>query len=161
VKVLSNFNQTAATSYTRIHTYILILLNRSLCLLPLTVPYTVTKNVSFDFITTALYLAVKGWNMTIDANMKLLIPLVSAFAASVLSTVTSQPGDMLLSAVNAHEGDQTVWDFSRDIREKEGLKGYFRGMRARFLHVGLIVTAQLLIYDIVKRLVGIAATGST
>lgn len=126
-----------------------------------TVPYTITKNVSFDFITTAAYMAVKGWGMAIDANMKLLIPLVSAFAASVMSTITSQPGDMLLSAVNAHEGDQTVWDFSREIREKEGLKGYFRGMRARFLHVGLIVTVQLLIYDIVKRLVGIAATGST
>jgi solute carrier family 25 phosphate transporter 3 len=128
---------------------------------PLAVPYTITKNVSFDFITTAAYMSVKGWGMAIDANMKLLIPLVSAFAASVLSTVTSQPGDMLLSAVNAHEGDRTVWDFSREIREKEGLKGYFRGMRARFLHVGLIVTVQLLIYDIVKRLVGIAATGST
>jgi len=125
------------------------------------VPYTITKNVSFDFITTTAYLAVKGWGYAITANMKLLIPLVSAFAASVLSTITSQPGDMLLSAVNAHEGDRTVWDFSRDIRETEGIKGYFRGMRARFVHVGLIVTVQLMIYDIVKRLVGIAATGST
>jgi solute carrier family 25 phosphate transporter 3 len=112
-------------------------------------------------MTTTAYLAVKSWGYAITANMKLLIPLVSAFAASVLSTITSQPGDMLLSAVNAHEGDRTVWDFSRDIRETEGIKGYFRGMQARFVHVGLIVTVQLMIYDIVKRLVGIAATGST
>ena len=125
------------------------------------VPYTITKNVSFDFMTTAAYMAVKNSGMAITSNMKLLIPLVSAFSASVLSTITSQPGDMLLSAVNAHEGEKTVWDFSKSIREKEGVKGYFRGMRARFVHVGLIVTVQLCIYDIVKRLVGIAATGST
>jgi hypothetical protein len=33
------------------------------------------------------------------------------------------------------------------------------GIQERFLHVGMIVTLQLLIYDYVKRLVGIAATG--
>jgi len=35
------------------------------------------------------------------------------------------------------------------------------GMRAQFLHVGLIVTVQLLIYDMVKQLVGIGAMGQS
>lgn len=124
------------------------------------VPYTVTKNVSFDFITTLVYNAVKSTGKVLTANMKFAIPLVSAMIASVLSCISSQPGDMLLSAVNAHEGDKTTRDFFRDILKEDGIAGFFRGIRARFLHVGLIVTVQLLIYDFVKRLVGIAATGS-
>lgn len=124
------------------------------------VPYTVTKNVSFDFFTTMAYNAVKSSGQILTANMKFTIPLVSAMIASVLSCISSQPGDMLLSAVNAHEGDKSTGDFFREIWKEDGIGGFFRGMRARFLHVGLIVTVQLLIYDFVKRLVGIAATGS-
>lgn len=124
------------------------------------VPYTVTKNVSFDFFTTMVYSAVRSSGQVLTANMKFAIPLCSAMVASVLSCISSQPGDMLLSAVNAHEGEKTTRDFFRDILKEDGIPGFFRGIRARFLHVGLIVTVQLLIYDFVKRLVGIAATGS-
>jgi len=124
------------------------------------VPYTVTKNVSFDLFTTMVYSAVKSSGQMLTANMKFAIPLMSAMMASVLSCISSQPGDMLLSAVNAHGGDKRTRDFARDILKEDGIGGFFRGMRARFLHVGLIVTVQLLIYDFVKRLVGIAATGS-
>jgi len=124
------------------------------------VPYTVMKNVSFDFITTMVYNYVRSSGKQLTAQMKFIIPLTSAMAASVLSCVSSQPGDMLLSAVNAHEGDKKTRDFFREILEEDGVNGFFRGMRARFLHVGLIVTVQLLIYDFVKRLCGIAATGS-
>ena len=124
------------------------------------VPYTITKNVSFDFIATATYSAVKSSGYALTATMKFYIPLVSAMAASVLSTISSQPGDMLLSVQSAHEGNRSAMDFAMDIKKEMGIKGFFRGMEARFVHVGLIVTVQLLIYDIIKRVVGIAATGS-
>ena len=67
---------------------------------------------------------------------------------------------MVLSVQSAHEGNRSAMDFARDIKKEMGIKGFFRGMEARFVHVGLIVTVQLLIYDIIKRVVGIVATGS-
>jgi len=124
------------------------------------VPYTVTKNVSFDFFTTLAYSTMTSWGCVMTAKMKFAIPLLSAMTASFLSCISSQPGDMLLSVVNAHEGNQKTSEFIKGILKDDGIGGFFRGIRARFLHVGLIVTAQLLIYDFAKRLCGIAATGS-
>ena len=68
---------------------------------------------------------------------------------------------MVLSVVNAHEGDRRPMDILRGIlQSNRGFAGLFVGFRTRLLHVGLIVTIQLLVYDSVKRLLGIAATGS-
>ena len=124
------------------------------------VPYTVTKNVSFDMVTTIAYSTVTAWGMAVCSKTKIIIPLISAMIAGVLSCISSQPGDMLLSVVNAHEGKGRTIDYANQIMKEEGIAGFFVGIRERFLHVGLIVTMQLLIYDFVKRLVGIAATGS-
>ena len=130
-----------------------------LAMLTKQVPYTITKNVSFDFITTIAYTTIATRGITICSKWKLAIPLLSAMLASVLSCISSQPGDMLLSVVNAHRGKKATVDFFNEIMEKEGIVGFFVGIQERFLHVGMIVTLQLLIYDYVKRLVGIAATG--
>jgi solute carrier family 25 phosphate transporter 3 len=125
------------------------------------VPYTVTKNVSFDIITKYFYSLLRAQNMAITASAKFTVPLVSAAIASVLSSITSHPGDMVLSVINAQEGDQRPADIFRNIiRSERGLKGLFVGFKTRLLHVGIIVTLQLLIYDYAKRLCGIAATGS-
>ncbi len=123
------------------------------------VPYTITKNVSFDLITTLAYSTVLAWGLDICGKTKIVIPLVSAMFASVLSCISSQPGDMLLTVVNAHQGKGRTIDFANSIMKENGVGGFFVGLRERFLHVSLIVTMQLSIYDFVKRLVGIAATG--
>jgi len=125
------------------------------------VPYTVTKNVSFDLITRFFYSSLlQSGVATISHGMKFTIPLVSAAIASVLSSLTSQPGDTILSLSCAHDGDYKTRDISRNIlRSDRGITGFFVGTKTRLLHVGIIVTIQLLIYDYVKRLCGIAATG--
>jgi solute carrier family 25 phosphate transporter 3 len=41
-----------------------------------------------------------------------------------------------------------------------GLAEFFVGIQARFVHVGGIITTQLVVYDIVKQLLGLPATGS-
>ena len=125
------------------------------------VPYTVTKNVSFDFMTRYAYTALQWRGSVIGPAAKLAVPLAAAAIASVLSCVTSQPGDMLLSLANAHSGDRRrTRDIVHDILKSDrGMAGFFVGMKTRFLHVGIIVTLQLFIYDFVKRLCGIAATG--
>ena len=123
------------------------------------VPYTVAKNVSFDFITTSAYCAVAGLGRIICGRTKFIIPLISAMLASVISSISSQPGDMLLSVINAHKGKLTTRDYIKSIMKENGIGGFFVGTRERLVHVGMIVTVQLLIYDFVKRLVGISATG--
>lgn len=126
------------------------------------VPYTITKNVSFDVLARLAYVTAATHGLRLTPTTKLTISFLSAAVASVLSCISSQPGDMLLSLVNAHEGDRRrTRDLVRDIlRSDRGIGGFFVGIKTRFLHVGVIVTLQLLIYDYVKRLCGIAATGS-
>jgi solute carrier family 25 phosphate transporter 3 len=124
------------------------------------VPYTITKNCSFDIFCSWLYQVWMGLGYAVTANAKFAIPLVSAALAAVLSCISSHPGDMLLSLVNAHEGTKRTRDFAKEIYDgKDGVKGFFVGIKPRFVHVMLIVTVQLMIYDFTKRLVGIAATG--
>jgi solute carrier family 25 phosphate transporter 3 len=110
-------------------------------------------------ITTMAYATIASWGWAISGQTKLMIPLVSAMIASILSCISSQPGDMLLSVVSAHEGEKKVADFYKDIIHEGGVRGLFVGIQERFVHVGLIVTVQLFIYDFVKRLCGISATG--
>lgn len=88
-------------------------------------------------------------------------PVSAAAVTSVLSCVTSQPGDMVLSLMNAHKNDRRrTIDIVHDILKSErGAKGFFVGLKTRFLHVGIIVTLQLMLYDVIKRMCGIAATG--
>ncbi|KAI2508534.1 hypothetical protein MHU86_5933 [Fragilaria crotonensis] len=126
------------------------------------VPYTISKNVAFDLLTRTSYSLLRTGGMAVTGMTKMLIPLVCALLTSILSTICSQPGDMLLSLVNAHEGTLRTNDFIRDIlrRKDGGFRGFFVGTKSRFLHVGIIVTSQLILYDIIKRIVGVAATGS-
>lgn len=123
------------------------------------VPYTVTKNVSFDIFTTALYAMMRAQSVAMTAGMKFAVPLVSAVVASILSCITSQPGDMVLSLINAQEGEERPASIFRRIFSDSGIGGFFVGFKTRMVHVGMVVTLQLLIYDYVKRMCGIAATG--
>jgi len=125
------------------------------------VPYTITKNVSFDLFTKLAYGTIFLNAASLSATQKVAIPLASAAMASMLSCISSQPGDMLLSVANANSGDRRTHDICRDImRSERGFRGFFVGIKTRFLHVGIIVTLQLMIYDFVKRSCGIAATGT-
>ena len=133
------------------------------------VPYTVAKNGGYDFATKLFYgLLRNSANIYrnsgngVAAGISYGVPVLAALFASFISTVASQPGDVLLSLVNAHEGKKRVNDFVRDIAQSSnnGMSGFFVGIKTRFLHMGIIVTAQLLIYEFTKRLCGIAATGS-
>jgi len=125
------------------------------------VPYTVTKNVSFDVLTKALYAMIRAQGMRLTTGSMIAIPLISAGLASILSTITSQPGDMVLSLVNAHRGDRKPSEiFHSILRSSHGIQGFFIGFKSRLLHVGVTVTIQLMVYDFVKRLCGIAATGT-
>lgn len=126
------------------------------------VPYTIVKNVSFDLSTAAAYGALAARDIVASHQHRVMIPIFSAALASILSCISSQPGDMVLSLINARAGEQRkTHDVIHDIlRSERGIAGFFVGLKTRLLHVGIIVTLQLMMYDLIKQLCGIAATGS-
>lgn len=46
------------------------------------------------------------------------------------------------------------------LYREDGIAKFFTGTQARIVHVGLIITSQLVVYDIVKQILGLPATGS-
>jgi len=119
------------------------------------VPYTMAKQVSFDTFAKSIYVLCESMKMDV-ANMHIMIMLLSAFLASILACLASQPGDVLLTA--STEGGNFI-DHIRQIQIESGLAGFFSGLVARILHVSSIITSQLVIYDGVKVAVGLPHTG--
>jgi len=123
------------------------------------VPYTMAKQVSFDFFAKSLYKIAEQQNFKSD-HLKLIISIAAAFPASILSCISSQPGDMILTATYQSKEYQNFLSIISSIYQKYGVSGFFLGLRARLIHVALIITTQLVIYDMVKQFFGLAATGS-
>jgi solute carrier family 25 phosphate transporter 3 len=88
------------------------------------------------------------------------ISLLSAFLASILSCLSSQPGDMILTATYKNHGSKSFMKIISDIYKAHGVSGFFLGVQARLVHVSVIITSQLVVYDIIKQLIGLKPTGS-
>lgn len=157
------------------------------------VPYTVTKLVTFDVLSRAAKRAVsqyfgggaggRGSGDVGAGRIGVGVNMACAVVAGALSSLASQPGDSLLSALHSegrssstsrrdrsgesrglkhgrkHKRDkqESVVRAMVRIARKAGILGLFRGAGARMMHVTSIVTVQLLIYQYVKELVGIVA----
>jgi hypothetical protein len=194
------------------------------------IPYTVVQLSTYEFITSSVYsyLSGAGWDSSDVAPYRFGISTAAALVAAVLSSLASQPGDTLLSAVNKSARSRASRDNSNTspppaaqsvppVYMKEnsssspsrssvsakgksiaaaaaarsdgsaasevvavatttqaqgtfelmvetvnelGLKGLFKGTKARLFHMITIVVSQLLVYDFVKQLCGIPVTGS-
>eukprot|EP00981_Chlorochromonas_danica_P004201 scaffold847_cov172-Ochromonas_danica.AAC.15 len=135
------------------------------------VPYTMGKQVSFDFITTLLYGAVDKIASLKGKDVKWGISVASAFLASLLACLCSQPGDMVLTATYKGAGHGHGSSLSSDapsgfsaiirhIYAKHGVTGFFIGLQARLAHVASIITSQLVLYDLLKIALGLPVTGS-
>jgi len=125
------------------------------------VPYTMAKQVSFDIVAGLLYsyLTSKSEGLNVD-DLKWVVSVVSAFVASLFACIFSQPGDMILTETYKGKSGDGFFGVVRNIYSKGGPAAFFTGTGARILHVSSIITSQLVIYDIVKQLLGLPATGS-
>ncbi len=143
------------------------------------VPYTLGKQVSFDVFAGMLYsfLNTMPANTISETQTKWAVSVLAAFMASIIACIFSQPGDMILTETykkpmpavtgkgrgltKAVAADRSsIIDVMHTIYGRGGLSSFFTGTGARIVHVGLIITSQLVIYDIVKQLLGLPATGS-
>jgi solute carrier family 25 phosphate transporter 3 len=94
----------------------------------------------------------------------LAVSMTAAFCASIIACLFSQPGDMILTETFRPKAkDAPQKSFSEVIAllyKAGGLANFFTGTSTRIVHVGVIITSQLMIYDIVKQALGLPATGS-
>ena len=125
------------------------------------VPYTAGKQVSFDVFCGMLYSALATAGFPED-SVKLEVSFGAAALASVVACLLSHPGDVILTASYRNASSQSFGDAISSIFESRGFSGFFlAGITARFLHVGVIITTQLVLYDTMKQLLGLPATGSS
>ncbi|KAL3908310.1 MAG: hypothetical protein SGARI_003120 [Bacillariaceae sp.] len=125
------------------------------------VPYTFAKQVSFDAFAFALYRAAANAGLA-AADVKLEVSFGAALLASILACLLSQPGDVILTKTykSSDGSTQEFYDVFSGIYEEQGALGFFSGLSARFLHVGAIITSQLVLYDTIKQMLGLPATGT-
>ena len=124
------------------------------------VPYTVAKQVSFDMFASALYGALLGYGWLSQAELSLVVEFGAAVLASVVACVASQPGDALLTETYRKGGGGGLAATVSTVYVDGGLQAFFRGISARFVHVGLIITFQLILYDQIKQSLGLPASGT-
>merc|ERR1712216_834720 len=84
-----------------------------------------------------------------DTSQRFVISTLCAVFAGVVSTLTSQPGDTILSEVNKGSGGKKV---ERELREvvapyAAAPQELLRGVKARLIHLLVLITTQLVIYD--------------
>lgn len=143
------------------------------------VPYTFGKQVSFDVVAKQLYLWLDMDNSPLELvktlltgdNLKWFVSITSAFLASIVACLFSQPGDMIVTetykeaetaahGAAASASPKSFASVVASIYQQGGPSEFFRGTGARIVHVGLIITSQLVIYDLVKQMLGLPATGA-
>lgn len=125
------------------------------------IPYTLGKQVSFDIFAGMMY-AFLNHSKLAENQIKWIVSVVAAFCASLVACISSQPGDMILTETYRPERKASTGFLGvvKGIYKVNGIPSFFVGTGARIVHVGLIITSQLVIYDIVKQLLGLPATGS-
>jgi len=127
---------------------------------------------TFELVTSNIYAQLEAAGLSeAVAPYRIVVTFAAALTAAILSSLASQPGDTLLSAVNksakaaiSSDGGSSVSSggtlaIMKDTLASVGVQGLFVGTKARLLHVGVIVVIQLLAYDIIKAACGIPVTG--
>jgi solute carrier family 25 phosphate transporter 3 len=125
------------------------------------IPYTMAKQVSFDVFCGYLYTYFGSTSLSLRGDtIKWIVSITAAFMASIFACIFSQPGDMILTETYKGASTKSFYDIVSSIYQRNGMSSFFTGTGARILHVGMIITSQLVIYDMVKQLLGLPATGS-
>eukprot|EP00288_Rhodomonas_lens_P013173 CAMPEP_0177699536 /NCGR_PEP_ID=MMETSP0484_2-20121128/5630_1 /TAXON_ID=354590 /ORGANISM="Rhodomonas lens, Strain RHODO" /LENGTH=304 /DNA_ID=CAMNT_0019210709 /DNA_START=76 /DNA_END=990 /DNA_ORIENTATION=+ len=119
------------------------------------VPYTVTQFMVYESLSAAVYGELRNRNINnIGTAGGTGITLGCGVVAGVTASVISQPGDTVLTYVNKAPGTSVPGAIA-----KLGLRGLFNGGATRCIHVTSYVVVQFLIYDSIKRAVGIPVMG--
>ena len=122
------------------------------------IPYTVTQLTCYEVLTKYIYSNFAG----ISQINSVVVSTAVAIIAAILSSIASQPGDTLLSIVNKKarntSSKETVNPINLMVNAVSdlGFLGLFKGLKARLIHVSVIVVVQLVVYDNLKMAFGLA-----
>ena len=114
----------------------------------------------FAGLASSLYKIMGKAGTDVDDTSKFRITFGAAAITSLLSCITSQPGDFILTETYKSHGSTTFSGIIKGTYSERGIKGFFGGLKARIIHCAGIITSQLIIYDQIKIGLGLAATGS-
>ena len=127
------------------------------------VPYTMGKQVSFDFmceIVHALILVAFVEGTAAAATVDKFTPAIAALPSAMMACVLSHPGDVLLTDYfKSGDAKSGVFATVGRLVKEGGIGALFTGLSARLIHVISIIWVQLIIYDYIKQLLGLPATG--
>ncbi|KAL7577704.1 hypothetical protein ACA910_015212 [Epithemia clementina (nom. ined.)] len=136
------------------------------------IPYTFGKQVSFDVFAKMLYQLYHRFQDQLPvanaSDIKWVVSVIAAFCASLIACILSQPGDMILTETYrplkgqrfTNKESRTFSNVINRLYQEGGAGRFFAGTNARIVHVGVIITTQLVIYDIVKQMLGLPPTGA-
>lgn len=140
------------------------------------VPYTYGKQVTYDEFASLLYTVGETTLGLPEASIKVEVSVFAAFLASMVACLLSHPGDVVLTSTYKKKAEDSGRDgvvaatpppqprdfvtTVRTIYAAQGVGGFVAGITARLVHVGVIVTSQLVLYDSVKQMLGLPATGA-
>eukprot|EP00163_Fabomonas_tropica_P008596 TRINITY_DN18328_c0_g1_i1.p1 TRINITY_DN18328_c0_g1~~TRINITY_DN18328_c0_g1_i1.p1 ORF type:complete len:359 (+),score=134.57 TRINITY_DN18328_c0_g1_i1:90-1079(+) len=112
------------------------------------IPYTMTKFVVYENVSTLIYKFVEKENTGVGGQ--LVISLGSGVVAGIASAIVSQPADTILSVVNKQKDDSgAVRQIVRIFRQMSA-KELFAGLGARCVMVGTLTAGQFFIFNAVK-----------
>jgi len=121
------------------------------------VPYTMAQLAVFDSLTAQANGVLASLGLLDDPAARFTATLCSALAASVVSSLASQPGDAVLSECS--RGGSRYGEGVAAVvlgMAAQAPSDFFRGTRARLVHMLAIVTTQLVVYDALKQAMGLS-----
>lgn len=115
------------------------------------------KFLAFERACEAIY---HTWPVLQDATWtSLVVSLAAGGISGILSSVTSQPADSVLTfvALNQVQGKSSlgVLEGGRLLIEQEGIGALYRGLGSRCIWAGSIIGGQFLMYDIFRTFFGV------
>jgi len=93
--------------------------------------------------------------LTEQVETQLLVSLLSGATAGVVSSIVSQPADVVLSKLNQEDGRKSFVQAAGEIWEEFGPGGFFLGLSERCVWAGCIISGQFFLYDLCKVFFGI------
>lgn len=118
--------------------------------------YTVAKLVTYDVLSLA-------WSTLMHP---VLARILAAFCAATAATLASQPADTVFTCISVsgqgecplpldecdlwEDKPPGIWMQMRDAARRLGIVGLFSGWQTRIFQMMLIVTLQLLLYDVIR-----------
>jgi hypothetical protein len=131
-----------------------------------TIPSTIPQSVGNELVDR---LAEES---TVNEPLSAVSVSSPKWSPPTTSSATDGSGVSSISAIDGHTPSSTrvltlqerstpsFLDTVKKLYHEGGVPKFFTGTQARIVHVGLIITSQLIVYDIVKQLLGLPATGS-